>query len=223
MKITFLGNSLVHGVYGGNFVAGVAERLPEHTIINAGISGSTIFNLLARLDDVLADDPDGVFILSGGNDAISYAQPATRPYYEQVQKVAGGVVEPDAFSTAYRDLLTQLRAAHKQIWVALSPMEYNPATQQAMREYNALAREAADIYKIPVLDLMERLAPVSVPERPPLNQTTINLIGTRMRSGWQDYETEQKRGGYTYSFDGIHLMPQTAERVAAWVVEFLNL
>lgn len=223
MKIVFLGNSLVEGVYGGNFVTEIAAQLPQHRIINAGQSGNTILNLQRRLDSVLEQEPDGVFVLAGGNDAISYAQPTTRRYYEQGQGVPGGFVSPDDFAQAYRDLLTQIKLAHAQAWIALGPMEHNREAQQTVQQYNQLAREAAEPLNIPVLDLMAELAPKELPERPALSLSDINLIGQRMRSGWKDYEAEQKRGGYTYSFDGIHFTPETARRAANIIIDFMGL
>lgn len=223
MKIAFLGNSLVEGSYGGNFVAEIAAKLPQHTIINAGQNGNTILSLLRRLDAVLEQEPDGVFVLAGGNDAISYAQPATRRYYEQVQRLPGGFISPTDFAQAYRELLTHIRLAPAQAWIALGPMEHNREAQKAVQQYNQLAREAAEPLNIPVLDLMAELAPNDLPERPSLTLNDINLIGHRIRAGWKDYEAEQKRGGYTYSFDGIHFTPETARRAAKIIIEFMGL
>jgi hypothetical protein len=70
---------------------------------------------------------------------------------------------------------------------------------------------------------MKALNPAQIPERPPLTQATINLIGQRVQSGWKDYDTERQRGGYSYSFDGLHLTPESAVQVADMVVEFLDL
>jgi lysophospholipase L1-like esterase len=223
MKIVFLGDSLIWGQYGGNFVAEIAARKPEHTLINAGQVGNTILNLLQRLDDVLALEPDGIFIAVGGNDAISYSQPATRPYYRQVQGVPNGIVTPDLFVRSYRDLLTRVQLAHVLAWVALEPAEYNPEVVTAVREFNGLAKATAESFSIPVLNLMTRLTPVHIPQRPPLTLNDINRIGQRIASGWADYEAERQREGYSFSFDGLHLTPETARHVAEWVIEFLRL
>ena len=223
MKIAFLGNSLVEGSYGGSFVARIADQLPQHTIINAGQNGSTIFNLLARLDSVFEGEPDAIMVFCGGNDAISYSQPDTRRYYERVMKVPGGAVTPEQFRTAFRDLLTRIQAAQVLAYVGLSPLEHNPTVVKAMQQYNDIITEICDSLNVPVLDLMSALNPPTIPDRPALNQATINLIGQRVSSGWHDYETERQRGGYTYSFDGLHLTPQAAEKVAAMVKTFLDL
>lgn len=223
MKIAFLGNSLVEGSYDGNFVVQVAARLPQHTILNAGQNGNTILNLLARLDGVLAQEPDVMVVFCGGNDAISYSQPETRRYYERVMKVSGGIVTPDQFRSHFRELLTGIQLAQVVAYVGLSPMEYNPATVAAMQRYNQIAAEVCGSLNVPTLDLMTMLNPAHIPERPALSQMTINLIGQRVASGWQDYAGERERGGYTYSFDGLHLTPEAALQVAEMVVEFLDL
>lgn len=221
MKIVFFGDSLVWGRYGGNLVAEVAARLPEHTIINAGEGGNTVLNLLRRLDDVLELRPDGIVVIVGGNDAISYSQPATRRYYQQVQGVPDGFVSPDLFARSYRELLTRIQLAHTLAWVGLEPVEYNPESAAALREFNALAQAAADALNIPTLDFMARLSPDPIPSRPAITQAMINLIGQRVASGWDDYENERLRRGYTYSFDGIHFTPATARQAATWIVELL--
>lgn len=223
MKIVFLGDSLTWGGYGGNFVTEVAHRLPDHTIVNAGEGGDTVINLLERVDSVLEQQPDGIFVMVGGNDAISHRQPETRRYYRRAKKIPDGMVTPEIFAKTYRDLLTHIQLKHVLTWVGLPPIEYNPDVVETVRQYNHLANEAAKAFNIPVLDLMTRFAPTKIPDRPPLNQEVINLIGERSRSGWSDFETERQHGGFTFTFDGLHLMPDTAEQVAEVIVEFLEL
>jgi lysophospholipase L1-like esterase len=221
MKLLFLGDSLTWGGYGGSFVAEVAKRLPDHTIVNAGEGGNTVINLLNRLDSVLEQEPDGVFVMVGGNDAISYSQSETRKYYRRVQKIPDGIVTPEIFAQNYRDLLTRIQLAHVQTWVGLPPVEYNPEVVAAVRQYNELARDAASSLNIPVLDLMAQLMSEIIPQRPPLNQEFINRIGQREKSGWSDFEAEQQRGGFTFTFDGLHLTPEAARRIGQLVTEFL--
>jgi lysophospholipase L1-like esterase len=223
MKIVFLGDSLTWGGYGGNYVDEIARLLPNHEIINAGQAGNTVVNLLNRVDDVINMQPDAVFVMVGGNDSNSYTQPATRPYYEQVQKIPNGIVTPDLFAQSYRELLSKLQLAHIETWVGLPPKEYNPAVVDAMLEYNAIAADIARSMNIPTLDLMAPFKPDVIADRPPIDMKFINLIGKRASTGWNDYETEQKRGGYHYTFDGLHFTPESANRAAKLIVDFLHL
>ena len=222
MKIIFLGDSLTWGGYGGDFVAGVRRRLHDHEIINAGEGGNTAINLQRRLDAVIDQHPDGVFVMVGGNDAISHSQPATRRYYEQVQKIDGGQVTPEQFADAYHDILTRLHLARIITWVGLAPVEHNTAVLEAMRRYNAAARAVAEAQDVRILDFEAHFPVDDVPDRPPLDQAIINLIGQRTRAGWSDYESAQAEGGYQYTFDGLHITPATAERAADLIVEFLQ-
>lgn len=223
MKIVFLGDSLTWGGYGGNFVDEVQQRLPDHTIINAGEGGNTVINLLRRLDrDVLSHQPDAVFVMVGGNDAISYSQPKTRSYYRQAQEIESGFVTPEEFEAGYRELLTQLQLAHVVTWVGLEPSEYNPTVTDTLREYNERLREVARAFSVPVLDLMNEFNPPSVPERPPLDIGFILTIGKREQSGWNEFETARREGGYTFSFDGLHVTPAAAKEIGARIAEFIR-
>ncbi len=224
MKLVFFGNSLTEGSYGGNFVAHVAKRLPQHTVINAGVGGDTILNLLERVDrDVLAHEPDGVFVMCAGNDAISSVYPDVRKYYRRSKNVPEGVVTPEMYARAYRELLTRLQLAHVQTWVGLSPTEYSPELFNTVRHYNNLAAEAARALNIPVLDLMPLFDTQDIPPRPPLTMDMTRLIGQREQSGWNDYENEKQRLGFRYTFDGMHLTPKAAEQLAEIIINFLKL
>ncbi len=224
MRIVFFGDSLTWGGYGGNYVDEVARLLPDHEIVNAGNGGDTVLSLLNRLDeDVLSLNPDGVFVMIGGNDAISFSQPATRTYYRRGERAPGGVVTLDLFTRSYRDLLTRIQLAHSLAWVGLEPNEYNPDTLYAQRLFNDAAREVAESLNVPVIDFMAAFPPLGVKDRPPLDLATIRLIGERSDGVWNDYEKERAAGGYTWSFDGMHITPETAQRMARLIVDFLAL
>jgi lysophospholipase L1-like esterase len=222
MRIIFIGASLTEGIYGGNFVKVVAKLLPEHEIINEGVGGSTMNRLMDRLDAVIAKAPDAVFIMAGSNDAIAYSQPATRPYYKSSQNLPDGYLTPESFGQMYRDMLAKLQLHHILPLVGLPPLEYNPELVAAAKLFNDQAVEAARAYNVPVLDLNPHLMPETVPSRPPLDLNIIFLIGERTKAGWSDYDAEQQRGGYHYSFDGIHLTQKSADKIAVIIADFLK-
>ncbi|MCL4252693.1 MAG: hypothetical protein KJ043_02815 [Anaerolineae bacterium] len=223
MKLIFFGDSLTEGSYGGNYVAHIAQLRPNDTIINAGVGGDTIINLERRLADVIDQSPDGVFVMVGGNDAIPYSQPDTRPYYKQAKSIPNGFVSPDDFALTYRDVLTQLQTAHIPTWVGLPPIEYNTLVTQTMRDYNQQVANITRTMNIPTLDLMAHFAPSTIPERKPLGLGIIFTIGERTQSGWSDYDTAQAQGNFTYTFDGIHLMPKSAVQFGDLINHFIGV
>lgn len=224
MKLVFLGDSLTHGGYGGNWVAGVAQALPQHVVINAGVGGDTVVNLLERAENVLdAHTPDAVFVMVGGNDAVSYTMPDTRAYYRSAKKVLpDGVVDPQRFAADYRALLTLLQLRHVLTFVGLPPTEYNAALMAARHAYNRIALDIAHGLGVPTLDLAAHFMPTTPVERGPVTLAFIQEIGRRMAAGFDDYEDERQRLGYTYTFDGMHLTPAAAQRMSALVVDFLR-
>jgi len=81
-RLLVLGDSLVagHGLAQGDafpdrLAAVLATRGRPVEIINAGVSGDTTAGGLARLDWSLADDPDAVIIVLGGNDLLRGLEP----------------------------------------------------------------------------------------------------------------------------------------------------
>jgi lysophospholipase L1-like esterase len=169
LKIICFGDSLTEVGYGASYFPELVKLMPEHELINAGVGGDTAINLLRRVDaDVLEREPDGVFLMVGGNDAISNSQPKTRSYYRQAKDIPEGIVTPEMFEQAYRDLLTKLQLAHVVVWIGLAPNEYSPAVVAAHADYNERARRIARSFNLPVLDLMAAFSSGEMTERPEL-------------------------------------------------------
>ena len=223
MRITFLGDSLTWGGYGGDFVAVVEERMPQHEIINAGVGGDTVVNLMRRVDDVLDEtQPDVMFVMVGGNDATSYHMPKTRGYYKKTKQLDDGCVTPDEFKITYRDLLQTIQLAFVQPLVGLAPTEYSRELIQYKRGYHTIARDIAKSLKVPVLDLDLPFTPHNPIDREPVDIGFIQQIGTNVSRGWTDYEQMRRQYGYTFTFDGMHLLPESAVEFAGMLVPFLH-
>jgi acyl-CoA thioesterase-1 len=74
-----LGDSLTAG-YGldedESYPALLAKKLPEWSIVNAGVSGDTTAGGLKRLDWILRSKPEAVFVALGANDGLRGIKPA---------------------------------------------------------------------------------------------------------------------------------------------------
>lgn len=76
-KIIAFGDSLVVGVgatSGRDFVSILSSRI-KRPIVNAGVSGDTTTDALARIDTILEQQPDLVIVMLGGNDALQRVPP----------------------------------------------------------------------------------------------------------------------------------------------------
>ncbi len=224
MKIVFFGDSLTQGTLGVNYVDKVAALLRGHHFLNEGVNGDTSLNLYRRVEqDVIAHKPDGVLIMVGINDAISHSEPGSRLYYRLVKRIAGGQISPLAFRENMRSVLTRLALEPGRIWVVLPPLEYSPAAVRTLRQMNHMTREICTELHIPILDLMAKMTPPEIPQRLPLNfanELQQNLI--RVLTPNKPYERWREAGGYSYSFDGVHLAEGGAQTAAQEITRFLR-
>ncbi len=221
MKIVFIGDSLTQGIYGANYVNKVAAALRGHHFINEGLNGDTSLNLFRRVNAHIIDhQPQGAFIMIGINDALSYSEPGTRPYFRFVKRIRGGKMTPITFRENLRATLMRLQLAQIKAWVALPPVEYRPQVVDVLRQINAAAAEVCHEMRVPTLDLMALLTPPEIPNRPPLNgfSYTLQLLTIRPNA----YERARAAGGFAYTFDGVHLTEDGAQRMADAIVIFLR-
>lgn len=221
MRIICFGDSLTWGGYGASYVDVLRELRPEDEIINAGVGGDTVINLERRMEAIIEQEPDLVFMMIGGNDAISNLYPDTRVYYRSNKKIENGVVMPDAFREAYRRILMRFQLNFISVLVGLPPVEYSLELVKLLASYNQIAEEEADRLRIPTLDLA-RLVPAKVDQEDVLNLAFIQLIGQRELSGWDDFEAEAERLGYEFTFDGLHLLDKTATLLAKAIDEAIQ-
>jgi lysophospholipase L1-like esterase len=222
MKIIFFGDSLTEGTLGVSYVNKVATILRGHHFINQGVNGDTSLNLYRRMEaDVIDERPDGVFVMIGINDAVSAVEQGSHLYYRFLKRIPNGQISPLSFRENMRAMLGKLKAAQIKTWVGLPPIEYNPAQVRTLREMNAYTAEICRELSIPTLDLMAALTPQTVPERPAtsLLHYTQSLTRSILKP---DYDQLRQAGGFTYTFDGVHLTDGGAQRIADLVAPFLR-
>ena len=125
--IVAFGDSLVEGVgasSGSDFVSVLSRQMGE-PIVNLGVRGDTTADALLRLDQVLAQDPQVVMVLLGGNDYLQQI-PKTETFANLKQIVAtihdsgavvillgvrGGLLR-DGYQGDYEDVAQSLGTAY---------------------------------------------------------------------------------------------------------------
>ncbi len=158
-KIVFFGDSITEGVIGASYINILRRELGDHVqIVNAGINGDTVLNLLRRFkQDVVAPDPDLIVIMVGLNDiGTAYGEPWGRHYY----RLAKGVpveVTPRRFAIAYRQLIAALRQ-YTSARIALSTLtplgeQLDHGAQQYIHAYSTIIRALALQEELELIDV----------------------------------------------------------------------
>lgn len=127
-SIVALGDSLVEGVGAttGNEFPSVLSRLIGEPIINLGISGNTSSDGLARINEVIDQDPKIVLVLLGGNDFLRNVEPKVT--FQNINKIISQIHESGAivillgvrggiFSDQYEEYFNQIAKDSGSLYV----------------------------------------------------------------------------------------------------------
>ena len=72
--IACIGDSLTHGNIGQSWVDYLRKGFPNDVFLNEGINGNTVWQVIQRVDPILACKPDIVILMIGSNDAEKAAE-----------------------------------------------------------------------------------------------------------------------------------------------------
>lgn len=222
--VVCFGDSITEGAIGASYVDRLRCSLGAGVrVVNAGVNGDTVVNLLRRLDrDVAARRPDLVVVLVGLNDiGTTIGHPVQRAYYRYVKRVRERLT-PRCFAGAYRVLVARLRERTSATIVlctltTLSELPDAPL-QQYVDAYSIVVRAVAERERLPLIDLRAafREAIAADPRPGPpyrLWQAPLDMLA--VRAGRTSYAELTERRGYRLLCDGVHLGEAGAELVAA--------
>lgn len=224
------GDSLTHGVVSANYVDLLQQRLGAegYEFVNAGINGNLAYNVLQRIDDIIACRPDAITLLIGTNDVNATVSPAWEARYRREQHIT-----QTPTLTWYRDnmaqILDRLQAATPHIAVLSLPMlgeDLDSAINARVRAYNAALRELATQKQIAYLPLHERLlAALPQAHTPPpyAGKVAIGVVAILKKLVLrQPWTAVSKENGLYLLTDQIHVNEQGAAIIAALIDEFLR-
>jgi lysophospholipase L1-like esterase len=116
MRVLFIGDSLVKGSVGMNWVKRIAVKNPDWTVENAGVNGETLTKIRQRLDKKLEHDQyDVIFFEAGMNDLLIPAMADKGFLFRQAQKylLAKGynpLAEQADFEKEFRQCIYDIKA-----------------------------------------------------------------------------------------------------------------
>ena len=216
------GDSLTEGTIGVPYIDILRPQLPGVRVVNAGVNGDTVLNLLRRLErDVVPQRPDAIVLLVGLNDlGTAYGELALRHYYRTVKGVHIAIT-PLRFAQLYRQLIATLRArTSAQIALCtLTTLGESPSdpVQATIEAYSTVVRALAFQEQLPLIDLRAAFcAAIAADPRPgpPYHIWTPLLDWSAIRWRGQSYASLGARRGYRLLCDGAHLSAAGAALVA---------
>jgi acyl-CoA thioesterase I len=233
--IVCLGDSITCGQISANFVemlAGQFEQAPnELRFINAGINGDLAYNVLQRLDGVIALQPDCVLLMIGTNDIIS----TLRLSNLWISRISKGLPRnPDLgwYQANLEAIIRRLKAeTHAQIGLASPPIIGEDLSSHSNKQLR--------IYKKVIVEIAEREGLVYLPV---FEHIASHLHSNRHRPGkahrsrlfmtaeltlrhlvfHESYTSISRRKGFTIMTDGLHLNETGAGLVAKVYTDFLQ-
>jgi acyl-CoA thioesterase-1 len=224
------GDSITHGVMSADYLALLRSRLGGrgYEFVNAGVNGNLAWNVLQRLDDIVACRPDAVTLLVGTNDVLGTLGPSWETTYRRQQHI-GETPTLAWYVDNVRGIIDRLRAetGARLAILDLPPLGEDLASEinDRVGDYNAGLREVAAAAGVPVLPLHDRLVAL-LPEghTPPPFEGRRDLMGSALvrrlvlRRSWNEVSEAH---GLALLTDDVHLNDRAAAVVAELVEGWL--
>ena len=228
MRIEFWGDSLTEGIPGVPFIPILRAQYPEYTMINRGVGGDSVVNLLERLNQSEPDEVcDLAFMWIGTNDVfpkVSWTFPVFRFLKRQPSSR-----DADEFKRCYHQILETLLHRAPKV-VALSPWlvgeDSHNRFNQELGQLSLIAERVAEEFDtIEFLDVRQKaieildICEVSPYYANSLQQIMIDVIVLK-ETAQVDEEAEKRCLHLT--LDGVHLNSAGAQLIAESCSQFIN-
>ena len=229
--VACLGDSITQGQISANYVSLLRARFGPAgtTFINAGVNGDLAFNVVNRLDAVIACRPDVVTLLVGTNDVNARFDDT---WAERYRKDQGLPVSPtlawyvENIEAIVRRLQSETQARIALVEVPMLGEDLDGRMNGLVRAYNEALHVAGKRLGVPCLPLYTRLESLfPAGHAPPPYAGDIKEIlkagmsSQLLRRSWDDIA---RRNGLVALTDHIHLSDRAASVVADLVAGFLE-
>ncbi|MEH7443265.1 GDSL-type esterase/lipase family protein [Bacillus sp. JJ1122] len=160
--VAVIGGDVVHGNISYNFVEDASKRkgCVDYQFINDGINGSTAYDVLQRLDRVIACHPEFIIIMVGLNDASAKIAPdiAKRniKIQEQFEKPSLLVYEKNLAQIVNR-LKTETTAKIALFSLPVAGENLFSKANKEIDQYNEVIKKIAEISNVSYLPFNEKL------------------------------------------------------------------
>lgn len=232
-RVVFVGDSITMGTVSVNYIDLLAQQLDNEAfeLINAGVNSQLAYNVLQRLDEVIACDPDFVFVLIGTNDLNAVA------LAENAEAYARGQNLPQSPSPKwYRENLTAIATRLKEqtfaevALLSLPPLgeQIDSEAYQLSTEYSEIVKEVAADTAVSYLPLHESMTDYLTQQsgtKQGYSENWNELVVNSMYSHFlykQSLDKVSEQNGYLLLTDSIHLNTTGAQMIVDLTLPILE-
>ena len=223
--IVVAGASIVRGRASVDFVQMLRERYPSRTFVNAGVNGNVAWELLQRIDQIIACRPSHVVILIGTNDVQATLSADS---VRQTRESKHLPEDPSLgwYAVCMTEIVTRLKSAGARVALCSLPpigQDLEAPVNVVVREANAELRgvcEATGAAYLPVYEHLADLLAAQGATRGPAWSGSwapgVTSLVEHFVLG-RSYDTIALARGWILSPDGVH-MDSTGAGIIADVV-----
>nr|WP_293834270.1 SGNH/GDSL hydrolase family protein [uncultured Arsenicibacter sp.] len=165
-RVVFFGDSITQAaVKPGGYITRLTDMLAQkgkgsdYELIGAGIGGNKIYDLYLRMEsDVLAKQPDVVFVYIGVNDVWH-------------KRTSGTGTDANKFVGFYEALITKLQAANAKVILCTPAVigektDFSNEQDGDLNQYSQLIRDLAKRRNLPLCDLRKAFLDYNLKNNP---------------------------------------------------------
>ncbi len=224
------GDSIVRGRAGVDWVRMLRERFPDLAFVNDGVNSCLAWEVLQRVEHLLACNPSHVVVMTGTNDVEATLQPDGGAGVMRARK-APQVPSLDFLGQCITGIIERLHHAGADVAVCSLPplgQDLGDRFNQRVRQANAVIAtvcEAGGATYLPVGEEYERaLRAASADHGPGFSwswRPGLQSLAWHFLRGWS-YDTVAARHGLLLSADGVHPSTSGARMIADAAGEWIE-
>ncbi len=230
-RIVFAGDSLTHGNMSVNFVDMISKKLGtnNYDYINAGMNSELAYNVLKRIESIIACEPDIITIMIGSNDAHReielYNEQSSEKRLNLPRKAS-----KEWFSENLEKIVQELlqKTDAKIALCSIPPLGEDQSTLAFKQTigYSKLILEIAEKFKVQYLPVNEKMI-IFLDQNPSTpkygaNHRLVEEIATKHFLLRKSFDTLSIEYGFSLFTDNLHLNSKGANIISELVVEFIQ-
>lgn len=228
--VVLIGDSLTHGNVQPSWVNSMRKKMGEDfEFINAGINGETTNDVLNRINEILACDPNIATLLIGNNNLMGSFERNERNYKKSKQ-VEWSI---NGFENEYRMIVKRL--IENDIKLAVSSLmsygeEIGSDEFERTREYSKIIKKIADEFSLYYIPLFEEIEKYLIEKGgntnlPKIENDSLIMLQNFMikkillKQSWDKISTDSR---FKVTLDHIHFNNYSANLMESMVSEFIK-